>query len=145
MHVEDPGIAQQVLAQDRLVAVLPSGHPLAGQPLHLAQLASAAFVLYPAQPRPSYADHVLGLFAAQGVALQVSQWANEMQTAIGLVAAGLGVTLVPATVQQQHRTDVDYAPVLDAHAVSPIILSARASDVSPLVRHCIDWLGQRGQ
>ncbi|MDZ5602479.1 LysR substrate-binding domain-containing protein [Pseudomonas sp. RP23018S] len=145
LHVEDAAIAQQVLTQDRLVAALPSGHPLAGQSLHLAQLANAPFVLYPAQPRPSYADHVLGLFAAQGVAIQVSQWANEMQTAIGLVAAGLGVTLVPASVQQQHRTDVDYAPLMDANAASPIILSARTRDASPLLRHCINWLEQRGQ
>ncbi len=40
----------------------------------------------------------------------MTQWANEMQTAIGLVAAGLGATLVPASVQLQHRDDVAYQP-----------------------------------
>lgn len=143
LHVDDPAIVQQVLEEDRLVVALPSGHGLAGQPLHLEQLASEPFVLYPAQPRPSYADHVLGLFASRGITLRVSQWANEMQTAIGLVAAGLGVTLVPASVQQQHRTDVDYAHLLDERAVSPIIISSRQGDVSPLVRHCITWLENR--
>ena len=39
--------------------MLPKGHPLAGSPLSLAQLAGEAFILYPANPRPSYADHVL--------------------------------------------------------------------------------------
>ncbi|AIR90669.1 LysR family transcriptional regulator [Pseudomonas cremoricolorata] len=145
LQVEDSAIVQRVLSQDRLVAALPSGHPLAGQPLRLEQLGSEPFVLYPAQPRPSYADHVLGLFAAQGISLKVSQWANEMQTAIGLVAAGLGVTLVPASVQQQHRTDVDYAELLDDSAVSPIVISVRSGDVSPLVQRCITWLAQSAQ
>ncbi|MBE0959115.1 LysR family transcriptional regulator, partial [Escherichia coli] len=49
---------------------------------------------------------VLALFATHGLSLRVTQWANEMQTAIGLVAAGLGATLVPASVQLQHRDDV---------------------------------------
>ncbi|MBJ6594010.1 LysR family transcriptional regulator, partial [Enterobacter hormaechei] len=53
----------------------------------LERLSREPFVLYPGQPRPSYADHVLALFATHGLSLRVTQWANEMQTAIGLVAA----------------------------------------------------------
>ncbi|WP_410959893.1 LysR substrate-binding domain-containing protein, partial [Salmonella sp. SAL4362] len=76
--------------------------------LSLERLSREAFVLYPGPPRPSYADPVLALFATHGLSLRVTQWANEMQTAIGLVAAGLGATLVPASVQVQHRDDVAY-------------------------------------
>ncbi|MGY2313041.1 LysR substrate-binding domain-containing protein, partial [Pseudomonas gingeri] len=68
-------------------------------PATLAQLAAEPFVLYPGNPRPSYADHVIALFDAHGLSLKVSQWTNELQTAIGLVGAGMGVTLVPASVQ----------------------------------------------
>lgn len=138
--IEDPAIEQLVISQDPLVAVLPKGHPLAGQQLTLSQLAGEAFVLYPAHPRPSYADHVLALFAHQGINISVGQWANELQTAIGLVAAGLGVALVPASVQQQHRPDIEYAHLLDSHAVSPIILSRRAGDMSPLVSRCRQFM-----
>lgn len=137
IHINDPAIHQQVLCEDPLVAVLPKDHPLVGSPLTLAQLAGEAFILYPANPRPSYADHVLGLFAQHGVRIHISQWANELQTAIGLVAVGVGVTLVPASVQQQHRSDIEYVGLLDATAVSPIILSRRRGDVSPIVRRCL--------
>ncbi|MCZ7019195.1 LysR substrate-binding domain-containing protein, partial [Salmonella enterica] len=90
----DPAIVQRVLVEDRLVAVLPAGHSLLGAPATLAQLAAEPFVLYPGNPRPSYADHVIALFDAHGLSLKVVQWTNELQTAIGLVGAGMGVTLV---------------------------------------------------
>ncbi|MBV6334334.1 LysR family transcriptional regulator, partial [Pseudomonas aeruginosa] len=103
IRIDDPAIRQSVLSEEPLVAALPAGHTLLGQPLSLERLSREPFVLYPGQPRPSYADHVLALFATHGLSLRVTQWANEMQTAIGLVAAGLGATLVPASVQLQHR------------------------------------------
>jgi DNA-binding transcriptional LysR family regulator len=130
IHFDDPAIHQQVLSEDRLVAVVD-------QPVTLERLSREPFVLYPANPRPSYADHVLALFANRGMGIQVSQWANELQTAIGLVAAGLGVTLVPACVQQQHRADIAYAAIEEREAVSPIILSRRAGDISNIVQRCL--------
>jgi DNA-binding transcriptional LysR family regulator len=82
-------------------------------------------ILYPARPRPSYADHVLSLFRAQGLQPRVVQEANELQTALGLVAAGLGITLVPASVQRLHRDDVRYVPIDAPGFVSPVIMSYR--------------------
>ncbi|WP_017939041.1 LysR family transcriptional regulator [Zestomonas thermotolerans] len=142
IRIEDPAIHQQVLSEDPLVAALPAGHPLLGQPVELERLSAEPFVLYPANPRPSYADHVLALFANRGLSIRVAQWANELQTAIGLVAAGLGVALVPASVQQQHRSDIGYTRVVEAEAVSPIILSRRRGDVSALVQRCLELIDQ---
>ncbi|PWU27920.1 MULTISPECIES: LysR family transcriptional regulator [unclassified Pseudomonas] len=142
MRFDDPAIHQQVLREDPLVAVLPTGHPLLGAPVSLRRLAREPFVLYPANPRPSYADHVLALFANHGLGIRVAQWANELQTAIGLVAAGLGVALVPASVQQQHRPDIGYASLEEPEAVSPIILSRRAGDVSAMVQRCLTLIEQ---
>ena len=67
----------------------------------------------------------------------------ELQTAIGLVAVGVGVTLVPASVQQQHRPDIEYVGLLDSGAVSPIILSRRKGDVSPIVQRCLALIEQQ--
>lgn len=142
MRFDDPAIHQQVLREDPLVAVLPTGHPLLGAPVSLEQLSREPFILYPANPRPSYADHVLALFANHGLSIRVAQWSNELQTAIGLVAAGLGVALVPASVQQQHRPDIGYASVLEPEAVSPIVLSRRAGDVSAMVQRCLALIDQ---
>ena len=137
IHIDDAAVVQQVLNADRLIAVLPAGHPLVGQSASLQQLADEPFVLYPGNPRPSYADHVLALFASHAITIKVAQWTNELQTAIGLVGAGIGVTLVPESVRIVHRDDIGYCSLLEANATSPIILSHRVGDVSPALEHCL--------
>lgn len=138
IHIDDPAIVQEVIREDPLVAALPAGHRLLAEPASLEDLAREPFVLYPGTPRPSYADHVLGLFARNGLKIRVAQMTNELQTAIGLVAAGIGITLVPASVQRLHRDDIGYTPLLDISATSPIVISYRKDDDSPLLRRCLN-------
>jgi DNA-binding transcriptional LysR family regulator len=142
IRIDDPAIHQRILTEDRLVAALPAGHPLLAGPATLAQLAREPFVLYPGNPRPSYADHILALFAAHGLSINVAQWTNEMQTAIGLVGAGIGITLVPASVQLLHRVDIGYTTLLESNATSPIILSRRVGDVTPSLKHCLSLIDE---
>ena len=52
-----------------------------------------------------------------------------MQTALGLVAAGAGVCVIPASARQM-RSDVHYRPLADAHATSPVILYRREGEKS---------------
>lgn len=140
MLFDDPAIVQKVLRQDPLVAALPAGHPLLGRPVSLKELAAQPFILYPASPRPSYADHVLGVFAGHGLSIHVAQMANELQTTIGLVAAGVGIALVPASVQRLHRDDIGYTSLQDSSITSPIVLSYRAGDVSEVLQRCLQLL-----
>lgn len=144
IHIDDTAVVQKVIRQDPLVVALPVGHPLLGSPVSLAQLAEEPFVLYPGNVRPSYADHVLKLFARHDLKIRVAQMTNELQTAIGLVAAGIGITLVPASVQRLHRDDIGYARLLDPAATSPIIVSYRAGDESVLLQQCLQWIAELG-
>ncbi|WP_194724981.1 LysR family transcriptional regulator [Noviherbaspirillum malthae] len=130
--LEDPEIRCDVFEEEPLVAALPVGHPLARkQRIALGQIASEPFIIYPAKPRPSYADHVLNIFRAHGLKLNVAVEANEMQTAIGFVAAGIGSTLVPDSVQRLKRDDVVYRPLAGTAATSPVIMNVRSGDTSP--------------
>ncbi|MFU1929944.1 LysR family transcriptional regulator [Bordetella hinzii] len=135
---DDPAIERRVLMEEPLVTALPPSHPLAGRKrLTVAELAAQPFVLYPARPRPNYADHVLGLFRAAGHQPTVIQEANELQTALGLVVAGLGLTLVPASVQRSNRADIVCLPVDAPAFTSPVILSWRRGDSSPFLAQAI--------
>jgi DNA-binding transcriptional LysR family regulator len=110
---EDDLISES-LVREPLIAALPEKHPLASvERLPLSALAAEPFVLFPRYPRPSYADFVISTCEQAGFQPAVTQEAAEMQTAISLVAAGLGVTLVPACVQRLSREGVIYR-MLDA-------------------------------
>ncbi len=132
--LDDPEIENEVLLKEPIVAALPAGHALLRRTrLGLADLAAEPLILYPARPRPSYADHIIQVFRTYGLTPAVEMEANELQTAIGLVAAGIGVALVPEPVRRLHRDDVAYRPLSDDGAVSPVIINFRVDDRSALL------------
>jgi DNA-binding transcriptional LysR family regulator len=130
---DDPLVERRVLRNEKLIAALPSGHPLAAYagPLRLNMVAGEPLVVYPNAPRPSYADQVLMLYREHGLKPPVLHEVREVQTALGLVAAGAGVCLVPASLERLRRDNVEYRPLAEEKAVSPIIMSTRKGDKSP--------------
>lgn len=133
LRVEDPAIRRIVLAEEPLVAALPADHPLAeaGAALSLAELLIEPLIVYPRPAFPSYADQVLGLYSDMGQQVGELIKVRELQTAIGLVAAHAGFSIVPESVQRLRRDDVRYLPIVDRNARSPIMMIHRAGDISP--------------
>ncbi|HOB66775.1 LysR family transcriptional regulator [Ottowia sp.] len=143
--IDHDGLENTLVTEEPMVAVLPIGSPLVSQRVvTLKSLAQQTVVLYPAQPRPSFADQVIGHFRVRGLSIDRTFETNGLQTAIGLVAAGIGVSLVPSSVQRLQRDDVIYRSIDDAGLVSPMLMTTRAKDPSAdlatfcdLVRHTI--------
>ncbi|HWK46609.1 MAG TPA: LysR family transcriptional regulator [Stellaceae bacterium] len=133
IRFDDPAVRRDVLREERLVAALALGHPLLERegPFSLARLAEEPLVIYPRQPRPSYADQVISIFHDRGLEPRVAHEARELQTAVGLVAAEVGIAIVPTSVQRMRRDDVVYRELDDPSITSPIIMSRRFDDRSP--------------
>jgi DNA-binding transcriptional LysR family regulator len=132
IRFDDPAVRRDVLREERLVVALPLSHPLLEQegPLSFAELAGEKLILYPRVPRPSYADQVISIFRDRGLEPNIAHEARELQTAIGLVAAEVGICIVPTSVQRLRRDDVVYRELIEQNITSPIIMSRRASDRS---------------
>ncbi|MCE8038845.1 LysR family transcriptional regulator [Halomonas sp. MCCC 1A11062] len=135
MRIDDPDVEQENLFDEPLMAALPEGHPLADTKPTLAQLAEYPLVLFPAQPRPSLADMTLGLFRRRGLKVTVAQEANELQTALALVASEIGITLVPEQVKRVQRDGIVYVYLADPGLTSPVICSRRKGEApSPIMQ-----------
>lgn len=128
---DDPGIVCTVLRQERLVVALPHDASLAQDagPLPLTALNGQTLIVYPKEPRPSYADQVLHLLHEAGVQPADVLEVREIQTALGLVAADSGICIIPSSAQQM-RADLRYRLIDDPEATSPVILNHRAGDTS---------------
>lgn len=138
---EDPNVRRIVLREERLVAALPSGHALTDRPvISLLDLVDDTLIVFPKAPRPSFADQILASFHDRGLEPKKIYEARELQVAIGLVAAGEGVAIVPASVQGLKREDVCYLPLQDHNMVSPIILSTRLLDESREIKLLIEMI-----
>lgn len=139
LRFDDPAIQREVLREERLVAALPQGHRLlrGEKPINLADLAEEAVIIYPREPRPSYADQVLSLLGDHGVKPHMIHEVRELQTALGLVAAEDGLSIVPASVHMMGRRDIVFRDLVQ-RAVSPIIISHRKNDNAPHLAAMID-------
>lgn len=126
----DRSVSRRVLREERLVLAIPPGHDLAREagPLPLEAIRGQPLVVYPKEPRPSFADQVLSLLHDSGIQPAQTHEVRELQTALGVVAAEVGVCLIPTAAQI--RSDLVYRMIQDDKAMSPVILSHRANDNS---------------
>ena len=117
------------LASDGLVAALPRAHPLAAAegPLPLAALAGEPFILYRRTDGPGIYDALLGGLRRAHFTPRVVDEVSRIIAAINLVAAGRGVTIVPASMGVLHRDLVAYRPLAPG-PLPPLPLN--------LVHHC---------
>lgn len=107
-------ISNNVLIDSRLIAALPATHPLAfvtTEPLLLTALANESWVLFPGAEGPGLHGTILRSCAEAGFSPHVGQRAVQMETIIGLVAAGLGVAVVPELFRSSFREGVIYRDV----------------------------------
>ena len=132
IRLDDPAVRRDVLREEQLVVALPLSHPLLQREgsLSFAELAAEPLILYPRVPRPSYADQVISIFRDRGLEPNIAHEARELQTAIGLVAAEVGICIVPTSVQRLRRDDVVYRELVEQSITSPIIMSRRVNDRS---------------
>lgn len=130
---EDTSIRRILLREERMVVAAFPGHRLAAREdgVRLVELIHESILVYPKAPRPSFADQVLAAFNNANLTPESVVEVRELQIAMGLVAAGQGIAIVPESVQGMHHRNVVYRKLIDKHAVSPIFFSMRHMDRSP--------------
>jgi DNA-binding transcriptional LysR family regulator len=131
---DNAGLRVQTVLRERTVAALPSGHELASlSRVSLRRLAAEPLVLFPRDQAPGFHDLLIDSLAGARATPRVIQYAPEMLTIIGLVAAGTGVSLVPASVGRLALDGVTYRPVSGA-PLSELVAITRAGEESALVQ-----------
>lgn len=108
----DPRLQLEAFAREPLVVALPREHALAAvRRLRVSALAAEPWVLFPRAIAPLLHEGVLRLCREAGFTPRVVQESREVYTTVGLVGAGVGVTIVPATVQKMSWEGVVYRPI----------------------------------
>ncbi|PTM51489.1 LysR family transcriptional regulator [Phreatobacter oligotrophus] len=139
LRFDDEMVVRKVIREEKLCIATPKGHPLASRETapRLRDTAHEPLIIYPKAPRPSYADQVIGFYREAGVEPNIATEARELQTALGFVASGGGICVVPASVRRLGRDDVSYVDLNEPKMVTPIIMSYRKNDGSRLLQQLI--------
>lgn len=134
---EDVSIRRLLLRKEKLVVAVPAKHRFAQESvrsLRLIDLTNENLLLYPSAPRPSFIDYILELFEARNLKANYIKEVRELHIALGLVAAGEGITIVPKTLEHLRNQEVTYIPFEDRLLTSPIVMSVRHFDKSELLK-----------
>ncbi len=125
------GLVVEPLLDEPMVAVVPAGHPLAARtgPIPLPALAEEPFVLYRRPSGPGLYDSIIAACRAAGFSPRIAQEAPRLVSTLSLVEAGLGVSIVPASMARLDTGGVATLR-LAAPLVAPLHLARR--DAEPL-------------
>lgn len=144
LRISDPALKRVLLREERLVLGVHSSHPLSShnKGVYLADIVDEKLFLYPNHTSPSFATQVQGLFSEYNLEPQHVRIVREIQLALGLVAAGEGVCIVPESAHSIQLAHLNYIPILDESAVSPVFLTMRNMDESEDIMSLFDCIYQ---
>lgn len=128
------------VADDRMVLVAQS--PASGRELSLADCRGAPFILLAATRSPDFRAHTLLLFAKYGFQPTVVQDVTEFSTALALVRAGMGMTLVPASLKDEPLAGLALYPVRDREARWSVGACWRRRDTNPVLRRFLKLMAR---
>ncbi|MEV7872230.1 LysR substrate-binding domain-containing protein [Streptomyces sp. NPDC088124] len=140
--IRQKGIAHRIIAEEPLVVAVPEEHWLAKtDTVHVERLRHEDFIMYGATLGSVVGDAVVRNCLASGFYPHRAYEVTETSAALALVAAGLGVAVLPDSIRSAPREGVVCKDIVDALSV-PLALAWRADDESPLLRRLLGLLEQ---
>jgi DNA-binding transcriptional LysR family regulator len=141
------GLVVRPLLEEEMVLAFPAGHPLATAShadeatIPLSALANETFILYKRPGGPGLYDTIITACRGAGFSPRVGQEAPRIISTLNLVAAGLGVSIVPASLRRLQMDGVIYRRLAGAEELklkAPLILACRPGENSAAVQRFID-------
>lgn len=145
LRISDPAIKRVLLRNEKLVVATHASHPFnqyKTQGVHLADLVDQNILLYPSTAKPNFSTHVLSIFSEHGLEPQKLTETREIQLALGLVAAGEGVCIVPESTNSIQLAQLNYLPLIDPNALSLIFITIRNMEDSSYIYALFETIRQ---
>jgi DNA-binding transcriptional LysR family regulator len=129
----------EVIRQEPFIIAMPKNHPLASDPapIDVQELSKELFIMTPRKAGQIYYDIIINICHNAGFSPNITQEVHELHTSISLVAAGMGVALVPYSIQNFRIKGIIYRQLKNSASTLKTALAWRSDEKSPLVRSFI--------
>lgn len=129
------GLTLEPMLVEEMMAALPVDHPLAGngrrKSIALASLAGESFIMTRRPSGPGLYDTIIAACHAAGFSPRVMQESSKNLSTLSLVAAGLGVSVIPASLTRVNAEGIAYLKLNDAPELkAPLHLAYREDGVA---------------
>ena len=126
----------RLVSEEPMLLAIPAGHAVVGEDeVDLARLAEDRFILFPRSIGPTLYDTIMEACRKSGFDPHVDQVAPQISSIVNLVAAELGVSIVPASMSQLHVAGVVFRQIKGKAATARLALAYRKDNTSHLVRN----------
>jgi DNA-binding transcriptional LysR family regulator len=140
------GLTVQTILEEKMLVALPTGHMFARRSsfsramlLPLKDLAKETLVLYKRPGGPGLYDTIIAACRSAGFSPRVGQEAPRIISTLNLVAAGIGVSIVPASLQRLQMDGIVYRKLEDMpQLTAPLILASRNGENAAAVQRFLD-------
>jgi DNA-binding transcriptional LysR family regulator len=133
-------LASRFLVRQSLAVVVPKSHKFASQRrIVLAHLSNEPYILFRRDSSPVFYDYLISLHQRHGLSLNVRHEADHPSTVLGLVAAGLGITILPYT-SYSRSSDVVFCPFPPKYGSLEIFLTWRRKNQSALLKQFVQTM-----
>ena len=145
------GLIVAPLLEEAMVLALPHAHGLArrtksGEPVPMKALVDETFILYRRLSGPGLYDAILAACAAAGFSPRIGQETPRIVSTLSLVAAGLGISLVPESLQCMRMEGVAFRRLAGAmQPIAPLYLASRRGERSVAVRKFLELVRRTAQ
>ena len=138
-----PSIATERVRREALLVALPADHALASRTrIALSSLSREPFVLFPRARGASFFDYLMRLCHDAGFTPRIVQEGAQVDI-ISLVAAGFGVSILPASVREVQREGMVLRPIVGSPHTE-LFVAWRSDDASPVVRDFLETVRKVG-
>jgi DNA-binding transcriptional LysR family regulator len=133
------GIELIPIYREPFIILLPATHRLAKKSqILLKDLNGEDMVMYARNKAPSFRDQIAGMLERAGSKPKIVQEAGEMYTLVSLVAAGLGISLLPKSVELYRVPGVIIRPLPNRLPQAQIALAIHRENLSPFVQTFVE-------
>ena len=129
------------LLDEPTVIALPRGHRLTTCPIiSLDMVADEPLIIFARELGPGFHDAILSAYQSAGVTPVIGQQAPQIAGTVPLVAAGLGVSVVPRSLSQIHAGGVTFHAIRAPAPRATLAVAIRAGQNMPLVTRLVHVL-----
>ena len=144
--IDQPGVIVETVRRDRLIAALPEGHPLATcNELRIKDFGDEEFIVHAGHGRSVMNTVLMAACADAGFVPRVRHEVEETSTLVTLVAAGLGVAVVPEPTAALEVAGICYRPLSPARLGVDLAVGRAVMTNSPLIDNALSTLRQVAQ
>jgi len=138
-------LAVKPILREPLIVALPKKHPLARRTkVTLRALAEEPFILFPRHAAPGLYDQIEAICRRARFKPAVAQEATQIQTIVSLVSAGLGVAIVPRSMQTLHREHVVYRPLAGRSVMTEMAIAYEKDNPSMALKSFLAAVSNEG-